>query len=179
MSSIRLKAAAPASFAVTVAERWCYPAGTSLPSNPDLPHLPCRHQPTRASKAAEPQTSASLVCSQYTVCNRGADISICASSSHFSHGPAARTGTHTPAPTAMPCLTLQRGNPKHRIALFSLLFHSVVFPIEQSHTQRLRTLRSPVPWSDPTACLHCAVSAPRPCRWHKPQGQCRGEVTSL
>lgn len=142
MSSIRLKAAAPASFAVTVAERWCYPAGISLPSNPDLPHLPCRHQPTRASKAAsEPQTSASLVCSQHTVCNRGASPSV--PPAHTSPMALLPAQAHTHLPLQQcPAWCCKEGIP----STGSLSSHSsstVWYFQQNSHTHR--------------GCAHCEV----------------------
>lgn len=55
----------PDSFAVTAPERWCYTAGTSLPSTlTPTTATPSPQPPAWVSKAAEVQTSVSFVCQQ-------------------------------------------------------------------------------------------------------------------
>lgn len=168
------KAAPPASFAVTAAERWCYPARTLLPS-------PLTHTPRPSPQA--PATSFSLICFQHTAFNERRPPSVPAA--HASSTSAARPHRHAhTCPVSTPQLPpRERGNPKHRTSPLLLLFcNSVVFPIKylqtHTHTHKLCTQQSLARGSYATAYLHCAMSAPQSCCWHKPREQCRGEVTS-
>lgn len=122
------KAAPPASFAVTAAERWCYPARTLLPS-------PLTHTPRPSPQA--PATSFSLICFQHTAFNERRPPSVPAA--HASSTSAARPHRHAhTCPVSTPRLPpRERGNPKHRTSPLLLLFcNSVVFPIKylQTHT---------------------------------------------